>query len=157
MPVVRIDVQEGKSTAYKRSILHGVRRAITFVLGVGEERIMQRLIETPGEDIDVSGGRTDSFTIVEIVMLSGREPELKLKLYEAIVRELRFSPGIVARDIVVYVIDPPADSWCIAGEVPGSKAVADAHEDAAAEAADDDGPESSKLSAAAADDTMSPT
>lgn len=122
MPVVRIDIQEGKSTAYKRSILHGVRRAITFVLGVDEERIMQRLVESPAEDIDVSGGRTDSFTIVEIVMLAGRGPELKQKLYDAIVRELRFSPGIVARDVIVYVVDPPPDCWCIAGEVPGSGA-----------------------------------
>lgn len=119
MPIVRIDVQSGKSTAYKRAILHGVRRAITFSLGVGDERIMSRLIETPGENIDTGEYRSDSFTVVEIAMLEGRGAELKFKLYENIVRELRFSPGIVARDVVVYVYDPPAESFCIRGETAG--------------------------------------
>ncbi|MBI5231447.1 MAG: tautomerase family protein [Coriobacteriales bacterium] len=134
MPIVRIDVQEGKSTAYKRAILHGVRRAVVFVLGVADERIMQRIIETPAEDIDITSGRTDSLTIIEIAMLAGRGADLKAKLFEAIVRELRFSPGIVASDIYVYVVDPPADCFCLGGTMPGQSKV---------ESPGDTGPESS--------------
>jgi len=48
VPIVRIDIQAGKSTAYKREILHSVRSAIVESLGVPDDRVQQRIIETPG-------------------------------------------------------------------------------------------------------------
>lgn len=116
MPIVRIDIQEGKSTAYRRELLHGVRRAITSSLSVADERVMQRIIEVPADDIDSGARRTDSFTVIEIAMMAGRGTELKRALYEEIIRELKVSPGILERDIVVHIVDPPADCFCIGGE-----------------------------------------
>lgn len=115
MPIVRIDIQSGKSTDYKRAVLHGVRSALTAALGVADERIMQRLIETPAEDIDVTPSRSDSLTIVEISMLPGRGADLKSRLYEAIVANLGADPGIHAHDIMVLVNDPSAECFAIGG------------------------------------------
>ena len=89
MPIVRIDIQSGKTTAYKRDILHGVRAAIVEALGVPDERVMQRLIETPADDIDAPEIRSDRLTIIEISMLPGRGPDLKEALYSAIVQQSR--------------------------------------------------------------------
>lgn len=146
MPIVRIDIQAGKSTAYKRAILHGVRRAITGALGVSDERVMQRIIETPGDDIDPGSARSDALTIIEISMLAGRGAEIKDRLYEEILRELRYSPGIVARDIMVYVYDPPAECFCIgsqAAEATENPEAIENPEDAVQdeETAEGDGPE----------------
>lgn len=115
MPIVRIDIQSGKSTAYKREILHGVRRALVSALEVGDERIMQRIVETPADDIDIADGRSDRLTIIEVAMLPGRGPELKEKLYDAIVANLGESPGIHARDIMVLVSDPSAECFALGG------------------------------------------
>lgn len=115
MPIVRIDIQAGKSTAHKRAVLHGVRSAITLALGAADERIMQRIIETPAEDIDITANRSDALTIVEISMLPGRGPDLKSKLYEAIVANLSQNPGIHARDIMVLVNDPSAECFALGG------------------------------------------
>ncbi len=115
MPIVRIDIQSGKTTAYKRDILHGVRTAIVEALGVPDERVMQRLIETPAENIDAPEIRSDRLTIIEISMLPGRGPDLKEALYSAIVQKLGEKPGIYSHDIMVLVNDPSAECFALGG------------------------------------------
>jgi 4-oxalocrotonate tautomerase len=115
VPIVRIDIQAGKSTAYKREILHAVRSAITESLGVPDERVMQRLIETPAENIDTSDARTDRLTIVEVSMLPGRDASLKQRMYAAMVAHLGEKPGIHQQDITVLVHDPSAECFAIGG------------------------------------------
>lgn len=115
MPIVRIDIQSGKSTAHKRAVLRGVRSAITNALGVADERVMQRIIETPADDIDITDERSDALTIVEIAMMPGRGPDLKSRLYEQIVANLSADPGIHAKDIMVLVNDPSAECFALGG------------------------------------------
>jgi 4-oxalocrotonate tautomerase len=115
MPIVRIDIQSGKTTAYKRDILHGVRMAIVESLGVPDERVMQRLIETAAENIDAPEIRSDRLTIIEVSMLPGRGPDLKEALYSAIVQRLGEKPGIYSHDIMVLVNDPSAECFALGG------------------------------------------
>ena len=121
MPFVRIDIQSGKTTAYKRAILASTRRAITSALGVGGERVFQRIVETPRDDIDVADERSDRFTLVEIAM-KPRETDLKHRLYAAVVNELGESPGIVAHDVAVYVVEQPPECFCASGQEVASVA-----------------------------------
>jgi 4-oxalocrotonate tautomerase len=115
MPIVRIDIQSGKSTAYKRDILHGVRAAIAEALDVADDRIMQRIIETPADDIDAPEIRSDRLTIIEISMLPGRGADRKESLYNAIVKKLGESPGIYSHDIMVLVNEPAAECFALGG------------------------------------------
>jgi len=126
VPIVRIDIQSGKSTAYKRAVLHGVRSAITTALGVGDERVMQRIVETPAEDIDAPSIRSDRLAIIEISMLPGRGPDLKSKLYESIVANLAADPGIHAKDVTVIVNDPSAECFAVGGVMQCTLAPSDA-------------------------------
>jgi len=104
MPIVRIDIQSGKTTEYKRSVLHGVRDALVADLGVAPERIMQRIVETPREDIDASDPRSDRLTIIEVAMLP-RARELKEALYRGVSSRLGVEPGISSHDLVIAVND----------------------------------------------------
>jgi phenylpyruvate tautomerase PptA (4-oxalocrotonate tautomerase family) len=115
MPIIRIDIQSGKTTSYKRDILHGVRTATVETLGVPDDRVMQRLIETPAENIDAPEIRSDRLTIIEVSMLPGRGPDLKEALYSAIVRRLGEKPGIYSHDIMVLVNDPSAECFALGG------------------------------------------
>jgi phenylpyruvate tautomerase PptA (4-oxalocrotonate tautomerase family) len=116
MPIVRIDIQSGKTTEYKRQILHGVRDAIVSELGVPGERVMQRVVETAREDIDASEARSDRLTIIEITMLP-RGKELKEPLYRAIASRLGIEPGITQHDLVVLVNDPAAECFFVNGRM----------------------------------------
>ena len=139
MPFVRIDIQAGKSTAYKRDILHAVRSAIVNALGVPNDRVVQRIIETPAENIDAPEGRTDRLTIIEVSMLPGRNAELKQAMYTEIVAQLGEKPGVHQHDITVLVNDPAAECFAIGGVMqcmlPG---VADPSIDASEEFAGED-------------------
>jgi phenylpyruvate tautomerase PptA (4-oxalocrotonate tautomerase family) len=115
MPIVRIDIQSGKSTAYKRALLRGVKTALVEALEVPEDRIMQRIIETPAEDIDAPEIRSDRLTIIEVSMLPGRGPDLKEALYAAVVRKLGEKPGIYSHDIMVLISDPAAECFALGG------------------------------------------
>ena len=115
MPIVRIDIQAGKSTAYKRQILQSVRAALIRSLGVADARISQRIIETPAENIDASNERSDRLTIIEIAMLPGRDAALKQAMYAEIVSALAERPGIHQHDITVLVNDPSAECFAIGG------------------------------------------
>lgn len=115
MPIVRIDIQAGKSTAYKRDILRSVREAITSSLQIADDRVTQRIVETPAENIDSPEARTDRHTIIEVSMLPGRDARLKQAMYAAIVASLGASPGVHAHDITVVVNDPSAECFAIGG------------------------------------------
>jgi phenylpyruvate tautomerase PptA (4-oxalocrotonate tautomerase family) len=133
VPIVRIDIEAGKSTEYKRAILHGVRTALTGALGVPDERIMQRIIETPIDDIDAPEVRSDRLTIIEIAMLPGRDAALKNELYGAVVRELGVEPGIHSHDIVVIIGEPDAECLFLNGKQCATPAVSSvAEQDASA-------------------------
>lgn len=118
MPIVRIDVHAGKSTAYKRTLFNNVREAISDALDVPESRVMQRIFESAPEDIDAPGRQPDRLTIIEITMLPGRDAERKRSLYDALVSRLGRAPGIAESDLMVVVHDPPAECFCIGGTTP---------------------------------------
>lgn len=115
MPIVRIDIQAGKSTAYKRSLLHGVRQALTGALGIPDDRVMQRIVETPAEDIDTPEIRSDRLTIVEITLIEGRGQELKEALYQAVAKRLGFEPGISEHDLVVLLNEGAGECFFLNG------------------------------------------
>lgn len=126
MIIVRIDVQAGKSTAYKREILHSVRGALASSLGAADDRIAQRLIETSADNIDAPETRSDRLTIVEVTMLPRQDPDLKQTMYTALVARLGEKPGIHQHDITVIVHEPAAECFAVGGvmqcTVPGSPA-----------------------------------
>lgn len=113
MPVVRIDVVEGRPPEYRRAVMRGVREAIREAIAVPDERITQRLIEYPAECLDVAEGRSDRYTVVEVSMLPGRTAEMKARLFEEVQRRLGADPGIEPHDIAVLVRDVAAEDICV--------------------------------------------
>ena len=153
MPIVRIDIQSGKTTAFKRDMLHSVRSAIIDSLGVDNERVTQRIVETPPENIDDAGVRSDHLTVIEVAMLPGRDAALKSKMYEAIVEALGERPGIHQRDITVLVSDPAAECFAIGGvmqcTLPGEPEPSEDDEDEAVTPAEEPAPDEDHLDVAA--------
>jgi 4-oxalocrotonate tautomerase len=121
VPIVRIDIEAGKSAEYRRALLAGVRRGIVAGLGVGSDRVTQRIVETPAANIDNPDAKSDRYTVVEVSMLPGRGPELKASLYRAIAEQLAADPGITATDLVVLVRDPEAECFYLNGSVAGAQ------------------------------------
>ncbi len=66
-------------------------------------------------------GRSESYTLVEITLFSGRSLDAKRTLYQAIVRNLG-ALGIAPADIFIILHEVPLENWGIRGGVPASEA-----------------------------------
>lgn len=158
MPIVRIDIQAGKSTAYKRDILRSVRTALSRALSLTDDRIIARVIETPAENIDAPEIRSDRLAVIEISMLPAASGTAKHSLYAEIVEELGERPGIHQHDITLVVHEPAAECFAHAGvmqcTVPGDTPLAEDEVDISLEQDDAAPVELEVLPDAAPDDEL---
>ncbi len=109
MPLVRIDVTGPQTLDHVRAVLRGTREAITEALGVPDDRVHLRLVETPATHIDAPPCRTPHFTLVDIMLYEGRSAELKAACISAIRRNLGDDPGIPASEVAVAFRDMGTD------------------------------------------------
>jgi phenylpyruvate tautomerase PptA (4-oxalocrotonate tautomerase family) len=115
MPLVQIDVQHGHSTAHRRAILDGVHAALVECFKIPDRDRLQVLREHTVENFDRPPGRSDNFTVVQLVAFAGRSREAKRDLFAAIVRNLQRAPGIDPLDVFIVLCEPPRDNWGIRG------------------------------------------
>jgi 4-oxalocrotonate tautomerase len=103
MPIVRIDVTGPKPPEYKRALLAGARDAVVSALGVADERVTVRVIETPAGSVDVPACRSDRFTVVEVLLYEGRTEDLKRALVKALRDAYAADPGIEECEVSVFI------------------------------------------------------
>lgn len=115
MPLVRIEIIEGKSAQYKRQLMDGIHQAICTALEVEDWDRFQRLYELPAANFELSESKTEKFTLIEIKMFPGRSKEQKAKLYKAIVDELKMRLEIEATDVFIVLEEPSNENWGLAG------------------------------------------
>ncbi len=84
----------------------------------GDKQI--RYIEHRPEHFAVPPGKTENYTLVEVMMFPGRSLDAKRALYRGIVQRLS-ALGIVPSDILIVLLEPPLDNWGVRGGVPGSE------------------------------------
>lgn len=119
MPLVRIEIINGKTAEYKKQLLEGVHSALETALGIPDWDRYQRLYELEDDCFERSDGKSDSFTMIEITMFPGRTKEQKAAVFENIVRELECSPGIAAEDVFIVLHEPPNENWGLCGRQRG--------------------------------------
>lgn len=115
MPLVHIDVLQGHSVAHRRAILDGVHAALVECFKIPDRDRNQVLREHAADNFDRPPGRSDNFTVVQVLAFPGRSREAKRDLFAAIVRNLQQAPGIDPRDMFIVICEPPLDNWGIRG------------------------------------------
>ena len=115
MPVVQIDVLHGHPVAHRRAILDGVHAALVECFKIPDQDRQQVLREHTADNFDRPPGKSDNFTVVQILAFPGRSREAKRALFAALVRNLQQAPGIDPRDVSVVLCEPPLDNWGIRG------------------------------------------
>ena len=116
MPLVRVDVLEGRSDADLSAIGDAVHRALVEAIGIPDQDRFQVLTKHPKDllvfDPSYLGiSRTDAVVFVQITMSLGRTLEQKRTLYAAIVRRLAERPGVRAEDVFVNLVEVVKENW----------------------------------------------
>lgn len=120
-PLVKIEIRKGKSVKYKKAVLDGVHEALAQAIKIPEHDRFQRLYELDADNFEAPPDRTDSVTVIEIVMFKGGPKQAKKRLYQAIVANLAKNPGIKGNDIIIVLHEPTLENWGVRGGKPASE------------------------------------
>ena len=121
IPLVKIEILQGKNREYKKALMDGVHNALVEALKIPDYDRNQRLYELNAENFEYIDTRTDCNTIIEITMFEGRTRAAKVDLYSAICRNLETNPGIPANDIIIVLNEIPLHNWGIRGGKPADE------------------------------------
>jgi phenylpyruvate tautomerase PptA (4-oxalocrotonate tautomerase family) len=121
MPLVRIEMRQGRGPAYRKAVLEGVHCALVEAFRIPDNDRHQSLIELAPEAMEIPPNKSESFVQIEITAFPGRSAGAKKHLYQAIVRNLGQEPGIEATDILIVLHEPPLENWGIRGGNPAAE------------------------------------
>ena len=115
MPLLRIDVIEGRSDSELKELLDAVHRALVDAFKVPERDRFQIVHEHPAsqmvvEDVGLNIERTKDLMVVHVTTRA-KPPEQKVEFYRRLCEELNRSCGIAASDVVVSVTENGDADW----------------------------------------------
>lgn len=116
MPLVRIDVLEGRKTEELAAIGDGVHRALVEAIGIPPADRFQVLTEHPAgglvfDPTYLGIARTPAVVFVQITLSVGRTLEQKKNLFAGIARNLAASPGLRPEDVFVNLVEVVKENW----------------------------------------------
>jgi 4-oxalocrotonate tautomerase len=116
MPIVRIDLREGKTAEYRKQVGEIVYHAMIEALGVPKDDRFQVIAEHSRNDLifdsDYLGiHRTDDCIFLQITLNSGRTLETKQRFYKAVVDGLHEGLKLRREDVVINLVEVQKENW----------------------------------------------
>ncbi len=119
MPLVKVEMLEGKSREFKKTVLDCIHDALMDSIGIEDWDRFQRIVEYDKSNFDMPPFKTDDFMIIEITMFPGRTKEQKGKAIEMITENLGNKLSIAPEDVFVIIYEPPLENWGMGGKQKG--------------------------------------
>ena len=115
MPLVRIDVQEGRSPEQLRRLADVVQEVMLEVFAAPPRDRYQIITEHPvghiiAEDTGLGFDRTDGVVVIQIVQ-QGRTAEQKTAAYRQLAARLHADCGVEPTDLIVSVTANGREDW----------------------------------------------
>ena len=116
MPLVRIDLLEGKTPEYRAQVGQIVYQAMVDVIGVPKNDRFQIVVEHAKSgllfDREYLGiHRTDDCIFVQITLSSGRTVEAKQRFYKAIADGLHDALKLRREDVFINLVEVAKENW----------------------------------------------
>jgi 4-oxalocrotonate tautomerase len=116
MPLVRIDVLEGRTPGQLAAIGDSIHRAMVEAIAVPPLDRFQIIHQHPPGvlvcDPEYLGVRRGpGVVLIQITLSTGRTVELKKALYAAIARNLAADPGVRPEDVFVNLVEVVKENW----------------------------------------------
>jgi 4-oxalocrotonate tautomerase len=116
VPLVRIDLLEGKSEQYRAQVGDILYQTLVDVLNVPEHDRFQVITEHTKAslpfDLEYLGiHRSDDCIFFQITLNSGRSTELKQRFYKALADHLHEGVKIRKEDVLINFVEVPKENW----------------------------------------------
>lgn len=115
MPVTRIAIREGKSPEYKQALMDEIYEAMRETVAIKDGDRFMAITEHGAHefaygaflDIDRSGDLVQ----IQVFWAPGKSVDDKLAMYRKIIERLGSNPGVRPEDVLISVIETPAENW----------------------------------------------
>jgi phenylpyruvate tautomerase PptA (4-oxalocrotonate tautomerase family) len=116
MPLVRVDLLEGKTPEYRAQIGQIVYRAMLDVLNIPKDDRFQIIAEHPKAgllfDRDYLGiHRSDDCVFLQITLNSGRTVEMKQRFYKTVADGLHETLKLRREDVFISLVEVSKENW----------------------------------------------
>lgn len=116
MPLVRIDLLEGKSPEYREQVSQVVYQAMLECFTVPKDDRFQIITEHPKAELQFDRNylgirRSDDCIFVQITLNAGRTVEMKQRFYKAVADGLHETVKLRREDIVINLVEVSKENW----------------------------------------------
>ncbi|MGY0836818.1 tautomerase family protein [Aerococcus urinaeequi] len=116
MPLVRIDLLEGKTAEFKTQLGELVYESMLETIGIPEEDKFVVMNDLKAEELIFSTNylgvdRTDGIVIIQITMNEGRTTEVKKALYKTVADKLNSQLDIRKEDVFINLVEVNKENW----------------------------------------------
>lgn len=116
MPLARIDLVQGKSAEYRRTIGEVVYDAIVAALKAPTDDRFQVINEHPAENLVADETylgieRTRDCVIIQVTLNAGRTVEMKKAFYKAVADGLHERLGLRREDVFINLVEVAKENW----------------------------------------------
>jgi 4-oxalocrotonate tautomerase len=116
MPLVRIDLVEGKPDSYRAAIGEVIYQAMRATLNVPENDRFQVFNERPAAAMVVDPTylgiqRSADCVIVQVTLNEGRTVEMKQAFYRAVADGLQRELGLRREDVFINLVEVRKENW----------------------------------------------
>jgi 4-oxalocrotonate tautomerase len=115
MPLVRIDLREGKSSSYRLAISEVVYDALVSI-GVPANDRFQVITEHPEDGLIFDRAylgvvRSEELIMIQITLNEGRSLDLKKRLYKTIADQLNSRLSVRREDVFINLVEVKRENW----------------------------------------------
>ena len=116
MPLVRIDLLEGKTAEFKTQLGELVYQSMLETIGIPEEDKFVIVNDLKAEELIFSTNylgvdRTEGIVIIQITMNEGRTTEVKKALYKTVADNLNNRLDIRKEDVFINLVEVNKENW----------------------------------------------
>jgi 4-oxalocrotonate tautomerase len=116
MPFVRIDLQQGKSAQYRKTIGEIIYRAMRDVIDVPDGDKFQVITEHPADGLNIApsylgNDYSSDIILIQITLSAGRSTEKKQAFYKRIVADLNAQLKVRPQDVVINLVEVLKENW----------------------------------------------
>ena len=122
MPLVRIDLLEGKTAEFKSQLGELVYESMLETIGIPEEDKFVIVNDLKAEELIFSTNylgvdRTDGIVIIQITMNEGRTTEVKKALYKTVADNLNNQLDIRKEDVFINLVEVNKENWSFGNDI----------------------------------------
>ena len=122
MPLVRIDLNQGKSAEFRKTLGDIVYRAMRETINVPENDKFQVITQHDAEELNVAdsylgNSYSADIILIQVTLNAGRTVEMKKAFFKRIADDIHAQLKLKRDDVVINLVECVKENWSFGGGI----------------------------------------